>query len=125
MNQAKGSKDAKFRNLVPTFFLPSSYILMIYKNELQGNSSGEAAIVLSCSVRSLKPAGKSTQIDEEPKKEQKSPATNQDLTKPEQESQPNKETTAASATEPTQDSEGPSSVLAESQGLSISSLMQF
>ena len=64
---------------------------------------------------------------EEPKQEQKSPAANQDLTKPEQESQPTKETTAtaASASEPTQDSEGPSSVLAESQGLSISSLMQF
>ena len=125
MNQAKGSKDAKFRNLVPTFFLPSSYILMIYKNELQGNSSGEAAIVLSCSVRSLKPAGKSTQIFEEPNQEQKSPAASKDLTKPEQESQPTKETAAVSAPEPTQDSEEQSNAVTESQGHRISSLMQF
>ena len=68
---------------------------------LKGNSGGEAALVLSCSVRSLKPAGKSSQIAEEPKQEQKSPAAaaNQDLTKPKRES-------------PTPDSEGPSTVVA-------------
>ena len=77
---------------------------MTTETELQGNSGGKAAIVLSCSVRSLKPAGKSSQIAEEPKQEQKSPAAaaNQDLTKQKRES----------AAEPTPDSEGPSTVVA-------------
>ena len=87
---------------------------MTTETELQGNSGGKAAIVLSCSVRSLKPAGKSSQMAEEPKQEQKSPAASQDLTKPENESQPTKET-APSASERTQDSEGPSAVVAQSE----------
>ena len=77
-----------------------SFVSVVGRNfeniELQGNSSGEAALVLSCSVRSLKSAGKSSHITEEPKQEQKSPATaNQDLTKPMHESQPPKETVAS------------------------------
>ena len=77
-----------------------SFVSVVDRNfeniELQGNSSGEAALVLSCSVRSLKSAGKSSHITEEPKQEQKSPATaNQDLTKPMHESQPPKETVAS------------------------------
>jgi len=81
---------------------------------LKGNSSGQAALVLSCSVRSLKPAGKSSQIMEEPKQEQKPPvAANQDLTKPVEESQPTKET-AVPASEQASESEGPSAIAAQS-----------